>query len=99
MSNNLPQPTTTEHELLVAVCRRLDAQNALLGEIRDRLPGQAHAESPPTTDPSGPVAVDLREPEPASRTGAKPAQTDPDPEPARTSRAARTGRRSTKGSN
>jgi len=36
----LPTPRTTDHKFWAGVCERLDRQNELLADIRDRLPAQ-----------------------------------------------------------
>lgn len=58
---DLPPPHTPDQFFMAGVCERLDAQNALLGEIRDRL-GQSNDATPPSTGPDGLVPVGLREP-------------------------------------
>jgi hypothetical protein len=60
---DLPRPLTPDQMFMAGVCDRLDAQNTLLGEIRDRL-GQGNDDAPPAPDPDGPVPVELREPDP-----------------------------------
>ncbi len=67
---DLPRPLTPDQLFMAGVCDRLDAQNTLLGEIRDRL-GQASDETPPV-EFSGPRPVELREPEPAAANVAEP---------------------------
>jgi len=48
-------------ELLGRAVDLLCAQNAILGEIRDRL-GQTNDATPPAADPHGPAPVESREP-------------------------------------
>lgn len=91
---DLPKPVTTDQEFMAAMCARLDAQNSLLGEIRDRL-GQANDETPPAAG-SGPRPVELREPEPPGKAElAEPASPEPaaeQPKPAPKKRATKSTR-------
>lgn len=57
MTSDLPRPLTTDHKLLVALAGRLDAQNALLAQILDRLPAKP-------APAGGGKTVELREPAP-----------------------------------
>ncbi len=70
-----PQPVATGDIYLASVRDLLTEQNAILGEIRDRL-GQANDEAPPAETP-GPRPVELREPEPAKAEPSEPATPGP----------------------
>jgi hypothetical protein len=58
--SGLPDPVTREQQYMRALCDRIDAQNELLGQIRDRLPEPAH--TAPPKESTGPTVVELREP-------------------------------------
>ncbi len=88
MTANLPGPVNVGDFYLAAIHGALAEQNALLGEIRDRL-GQANEETPPAGEPDGPQPVELREPDPAAKPEPGPAD-DSDPKPAPRKRATRT---------
>lgn len=97
---DVPAPVSRDHEFLNAVCGLLAEQTALLGEIRDRLTAP-EPEPPAEPEPAlaGPVAVELREPDPP----AKVPQVEPAPESTpvddkKPTRTARGGRRATKAS-
>lgn len=56
----LPSPVNREQTFLAAIADRLDQQNALLVEIRDRLPSPQGAQ--PATVPAGAREVEITEP-------------------------------------
>ena len=92
----LPRPLTKDQQFLAAVCERLDTQNALLGEIRDRLSAPSER-SASVSNADG--AVGLSEPAASSAPGgARPVDgldvgTRPGPEPTAGKSKAATRRR------
>jgi hypothetical protein len=113
----LPRAVSTDHEFyahhseqLVRIADAIDEQNELLRQVLTARQADQRDVTEVSAD-AGPMAVELREPDPPSKTSTKaappePASTPapPEPEPAavdekKPTRTARGGRRSTKAGN
>jgi len=79
----LPVPRNPEQQFLAGICDRLDRQNALLADLRDRLPAPAEQPVTEPEDTGEPETVELIEP-------AQPAKKAPARKPAARKTAART---------
>jgi outer membrane biosynthesis protein TonB len=88
MTDPTPRPVTRDQSFLAAILDRLDRQNELLTDVRDRLPQPVQVQVEPAvgavelTEPAVPAAVpaaaaEVAEPEPPADPPAKPAAAKP----------------------
>jgi hypothetical protein len=86
MTDPTPRPVTRDQSFLAAILDRLDRQNELLTDVRDRLPQPVQVQVEPAvgavgavelTEPAVPAAVPAAEPEPPADPPAKPAAAKP----------------------
>lgn len=84
MTDPTPRPVTRDQSFLAAILDRLDRQNELLTDVRDRLPQPVQVQVEPAvgavelTEPAVPAAATgVAEPEPPADPPAKPAAAKP----------------------